>query len=141
MRPLAITERMMARRMGISQEMLSDFLKGKTRVTERMAIALSRGTITPQEFWERAQKAFDRQTPPKVYKEDRPKKVKSSTPIHHDLKPLREIEKNYILKVLSFFKGNRTQTANALQISIESLRRKLKAWNMNSPIPKQIQKS
>ena len=39
---------------------------------------------------------------------------------------LEELERRYILKVLKRFKGNRNQTAHALQINVKTLRYKLK---------------
>lgn len=38
---------------------------------------------------------------------------------------LHELEKNYILKALNYYDGNKTQTANALGITIKTLYNKL----------------
>jgi|GEM_PF-2323832 len=45
-----------------------------------------------------------------------------------EVQPLAEIERQYILKVLEHFNGNRTHTARALGIGTNTLWRKLKAW-------------
>jgi DNA-binding NtrC family response regulator len=45
-----------------------------------------------------------------------------------EVQPLREIEKQYILSVLSFNKGNRSDTARQLDIGTATLYRKLKAY-------------
>lgn len=45
-----------------------------------------------------------------------------------DLVPLEEMEKKYILKVLSAMKGNRTHTAKKLGIGLRTLQRKLKSY-------------
>ncbi len=43
-------------------------------------------------------------------------------------KPLKDIEKDYILKTLDAMGGNRTQTARVLEIGERTLRDKLKKW-------------
>lgn len=43
---------------------------------------------------------------------------------------LSEIEKQYILKALSYFDGNKTQTAQALGITIKTLYNKLHSYNL-----------
>ena len=43
-------------------------------------------------------------------------------------RPMREVEKEYILKTLEEMKGNRTRTAEVLGISVRGLRDKLKEY-------------
>ena len=43
--------------------------------------------------------------------------------------PLAEVEKRHILAVLDYCKGNRTQAAKVLQVSIRTLRNKLHEYN------------
>lgn len=43
--------------------------------------------------------------------------------------PLAEVEKRHILAVLEYCKGNRTQAAKVLQVSIRTLRNKLHEYN------------
>jgi len=47
------------------------------------------------------------------------------------LKTLAQVEKEYILKILSYTQGNKQQTAKILGISRTSLWRKLKEYNLN----------
>ena len=46
-------------------------------------------------------------------------------------KPLKDIEKDYILKTLEAMGGNRTQTARVLEIAERTLRDKLNKWKKN----------
>ena len=46
------------------------------------------------------------------------------------LRPLEEVEKEHILRVLEAMKGNRTQAAGVLQISIRTLRNKLNEYRI-----------
>jgi DNA-binding NtrC family response regulator len=48
------------------------------------------------------------------------------------LRPLHEVEKDHILGVLDALKGNRTQAANILQISIRTLRNKLNEYRVGN---------
>ncbi|MGB8167175.1 MAG: sigma-54 dependent transcriptional regulator [Chthoniobacteraceae bacterium] len=48
------------------------------------------------------------------------------------LRPLDEVEKEHILRVLEAMKGNRTQAANVLQISIRTLRNKLNEYRVGT---------
>ena len=48
------------------------------------------------------------------------------------LRPLEEVEKEHILRVLEAMKGNRTQAANVLQISIRTLRNKLNEYRIDT---------
>lgn len=55
-----------------------------------------------------------------------PKSLKYKEPIEHEkLKPLHEIEKSYILKVLATVNNNKTKAAEILQIDRKTLRQKL----------------
>ncbi len=55
-----------------------------------------------------------------------PKSLKYKEPIEHEkLKPLHEIEKSYILKVLAAVNNNKTKAAEILQIDRKTLRQKL----------------
>jgi DNA-binding NtrC family response regulator len=47
-------------------------------------------------------------------------------------RPIREIEKEYILRTLEEMKGNRTRTAEVLEISVRGLRDKLKEYGHSS---------
>jgi DNA-binding NtrC family response regulator len=46
-----------------------------------------------------------------------------------EVKPLIDIEKDYVKRVLDYFDGHRQKTANALDISERSLRDRLKRWS------------
>jgi DNA-binding NtrC family response regulator len=48
------------------------------------------------------------------------------------MRPLHEVEKDHILRVLEAMKGNRTQAANVLQISIRTLRNKLNEYRIDT---------
>lgn len=55
-----------------------------------------------------------------------PKSLKYKEPIEHEkMKPLHEIEKSYILKVLAAVNNNKTKAAEILQIDRKTLRQKL----------------
>ncbi len=47
-------------------------------------------------------------------------------------RPMREIEKEYILRTLEEMKGNRTRAAEVLGISVRGLRDKLKEYGYSS---------
>ena len=56
----------------------------------------------------------------------------SATGASTTLRPLDEVEKDHILRVLEAMKGNRTQAANVLQISIRTLRNKLNEYKIDT---------
>jgi hypothetical protein len=44
------------------------------------------------------------------------------------IEPLWKVERDAIIETLEYFSGNRTRTANALEISIRSLRMKIRQY-------------
>jgi transcriptional regulator of acetoin/glycerol metabolism len=63
--------------------------------------------------------------------EDLPEEMRSSSPtavVPGAIRPLEDIEREYILAVLEANQGNRTKTAEQLEIGPATLFRKLKAW-------------
>ncbi len=67
----------------------------------------------------------------RVELEDLPPEVRSAPPLpelQDALRPLRDIERDYILAVLESKSGDRKQAARALGIGIATLQRKLSAW-------------
>lgn len=51
---------------------------------------------------------------------------------NNNVRSLQDIEKNYIIKVLEEFEGNRTRAAKALNLTERTLYRKLKKYNIHS---------
>ena len=49
--------------------------------------------------------------------------------------PLDEVTRRHILRTLQKVRGNRTEAARLLQISVRSLQYKLKAYSLESPPP------
>ena len=56
----------------------------------------------------------------------------------HELRPLAEVEKEYVLFVLNRFDGNRTHAAKALGIGSNTLWRKLKKWGVPPARPRRF---
>lgn len=54
----------------------------------------------------------------------------SSPPAENDIISLEEIEKDYIIQALRKFSGNYTRTSRALGISLSTLKRKFKRYNL-----------
>jgi transcriptional regulator with PAS, ATPase and Fis domain len=76
------------------------------------AVALARGTrVDVEDLPEEVRRAF-------------PKPVAASGVV----KPLAEVEKEYVLAVLDLNEGNRKRTSEQLQVSSATLYRKLKSW-------------
>lgn len=68
----------------------------------------------------------------RIEEEDLPEELHSALPIPHiteTIHSLEDVEKNYILSVLEQMDGNKTRTAEALNIGIATLYRKLNAYN------------
>lgn len=58
-----------------------------------------------------------------------------SLPTTSEVRPLHEIEKDYILAVLAANGGNQTRTAEQLQIGVATLYRKLKSYRAAGAVP------
>ena len=73
----------------------------------------------------------------RVELEDLPEELRQAfprpLPTRGTLRPLREIEKEYILAALEFNGGNQTRTARDLRIGTTTLYRKLKAYGFTKP--------
>ena len=72
---------------------------------------------------------------PRVELEDLPEEVRRAIPrpvaIGGKVRPLEEIEKDYILAALELNDGNQTHTAEQLQIGSATLYRKLKSYGLS----------
>jgi DNA-binding NtrC family response regulator len=66
--------------------------------------------------------------------EDLPEEIRRTSPkpvaIEGTVKPLRQVEKAYILEVLELNRGNQTRTAEQLRIGSATLYRKLKRYGV-----------
>lgn len=72
---------------------------------------------------------------PKIVREDLPPEIQTQTSVwpvraETDVLPLAEMEREYILRVLEKFGGNRTRAAKALDIGLNTLWRKLRAYGV-----------
>ncbi|WP_291271822.1 sigma-54-dependent Fis family transcriptional regulator [Geothrix sp.] len=71
---------------------------------------------------------------PRVELEDLPEEIRRACPIpvalDGSVKPLEEVEKEYILAALALNAGNQTRTAEQLQIGSATLYRKLKSYGL-----------
>jgi DNA-binding NtrC family response regulator len=61
----------------------------------------------------------------------KPRQAQTRLPEDPTISPLAEIEKKHILFVYEQFKGNKTRTAKALAIGLNTLRRKLGAYGVD----------
>jgi DNA-binding NtrC family response regulator len=49
-----------------------------------------------------------------------------------EVRPLRDVEREYVLAALEAFAGNRSHTARALSISLRGLQYRLRKWRQES---------
>jgi two-component system, NtrC family, response regulator HydG len=73
----------------------------------------------------------------RVERDDLPLEVRQTAivpqALHGEVRPLHDIEREYILAALARCDGNRTRTAEQLQIGSATLYRKLKAYEATEP--------
>ncbi len=70
-----------------------------------------------------------------IQPEDLPEEVRIALPAVYApgrVRPLEEVERDYILAALQANGGNRTQTAAQLQIGIATLHRKIRAYGLRA---------
>lgn len=63
--------------------------------------------------------------------EDLPFEIKNSTPTNSNSLSLAEVEKHHIMRILTYTKGNKTETAHLLGIGLTTLYRKIEEYKLS----------